>query len=728
MNSMVRIVVPVAILFGLSNSFGQQGWFWQNPLPLGNHFRGVQTINPNLIVAVGDQGTILKSSDAGMTWNVQLSGVSVSIAGVCFTDANNGYAVGDSGTVLHTIDGGKFWLSQSIGTMAHLYGVSFANASIGMIVGDQGAIYRTTDGGHHWVSQFGSPDQILYSVKFHDVNNGTCTGAYGAIFRTTNGGAKWNRQYSGTDYELYGASFPNASTGTVVGELGTILHTTDGGDSWISQPSGVSDRLSAVSFSDPQTGTIVGDNGLIIRSTDGGATWTNQSAGTETWLTAISFVNANVGTTAGSYGVIYRTTNGGASWVLVTTGTRFPLYDIKMIDENHGTVVGGFGTVLTTSDGGASWIPRITNTRSHLRNIAFFDRDTAVICGDDRTVLRTTNAGTSWTTVSLPVDSINPTAMSAVAFGPSGLGWLGGWSDTLVVNGSRQSILHRGLIWKTTNGGSNWSRLSADTLGQVSSIKILSDSSALVMSSWARGFSGGKLFLTLDSGKSWTLAIPSWYPIHSISFGSPTKGIVVGDGGNVLWSTNGGVTWRVGPNGTTTTATKQNLLGVSLVDSLNGFAVGEKMTIIRTRDGGKTWSSELTGWDLNFNAVWTIDTLRQIVVGDGGTILANYYAGPATAVQRNLQSETVPRFFLAQNFPNPFNPTTAISFQLPAVSRVELKVFDLLGREVAVLVNGVMNGGPHQVRWDASRFPSGIYYYRLRIGNELSTKSMILLR
>ncbi len=83
---------------------------------------------------------------------------------------------------------------------------------------------------------------------------------------------------------------------------------------------------------------------------------------------------------------------------------------------------------------------------------------------------------------------------------------------------------------------------------------------------------------------------------------------------------------------------------------------------------------------------------------------------------------------LGQNYPNPFNPGTVISFQSSVVSRVELRVFDVLGREVAVLVNAELMPGRHEVRWDASEMPSGIYFYTMTSGEVRLTRRMILLK
>jgi hypothetical protein len=101
-----------------------------------------------------------------------------------------------------------------------------------------------------------------------------------------------------------------------------------------------------------------------------------------------------------------------------------------------------------------------------------------------------------------------------------------------------------------------------------------------------------------------------------------------------------------------------------------------------------------------------------------------------------IVGETPQRFALLQNYPNPFNSTTAISFQLSAVGFVTLKVFDVLGREAATLVDEMRQPGLYSVQWDASLLPSGVYLYRLRAVETSSgkgrsfieTKRMTLLR
>jgi hypothetical protein len=85
-------------------------------------------------------------------------------------------------------------------------------------------------------------------------------------------------------------------------------------------------------------------------------------------------------------------------------------------------------------------------------------------------------------------------------------------------------------------------------------------------------------------------------------------------------------------------------------------------------------------------------------------------------------------FHLAQNYPNPFNPLTTISFDLPKATKVVLKIFNILGEEVATLVSDRLSAGSYSYEWNAGNFPSGIYLYRLRAGNYIETKKMILMR
>ncbi len=85
-------------------------------------------------------------------------------------------------------------------------------------------------------------------------------------------------------------------------------------------------------------------------------------------------------------------------------------------------------------------------------------------------------------------------------------------------------------------------------------------------------------------------------------------------------------------------------------------------------------------------------------------------------------------YAINQNYPNPFNPTTTIIYSLPKIIKVNLKVYNLLGQEVAILVNEEMSIGTHSVTWNAQNVPSGIYFYKITAGEFSKIKKMILIK
>ena len=99
-----------------------------------------------------------------------------------------------------------------------------------------------------------------------------------------------------------------------------------------------------------------------------------------------------------------------------------------------------------------------------------------------------------------------------------------------------------------------------------------------------------------------------------------------------------------------------------------------------------------------------------------------------TDIKESLSNRTKFSYYLYQNYPNPFNPSTTISWQLPVSSWQTLKVYDLLGNEIATLVNEFKPAGSYEVKFDASALSSGTYFYRLQAGKYVETKKLILLK
>ncbi len=93
-----------------------------------------------------------------------------------------------------------------------------------------------------------------------------------------------------------------------------------------------------------------------------------------------------------------------------------------------------------------------------------------------------------------------------------------------------------------------------------------------------------------------------------------------------------------------------------------------------------------------------------------------------------MTTELPTHYKLEQNFPNPFNPETSIRYNISKTSLVTLKVYDILGRQVQTLVNGMQTPGQYTVNFNAKKFASGVYLYRLQAGNFIETKKLMLLK
>ena len=126
------------------------------------------------------------------------------------------------------------------------------------------------------------------------------------------------------------------------------------------------------------------------------------------------------------------------------------------------------------------------------------------------------------------------------------------------------------------------------------------------------------------------------------------------------------------------------------------------------------------------------DTCVNALVSDEDFIYAATESGVfkrSRMISAVVVNPPLPRsFVLKQNYPNPFNPTTTIEYGVGSRQYVELTVYNVLGQKIAVLVNGERNGGNYRVNFDASRLPSGVYFYRLKTSGYSETKKMVLIR
>ncbi len=391
----------------------------------------------------------------------------------------------------------------------------------------------------------------------------------------------------------------------------------------------------------------------------------------------------------------------------------------------------------------SGWVPvQHSITQNKLNAIYFLNPLTGWI-GGQSIILKTTNGGINWTskTISGLINIIHVFDSSNVIFsstvtGPGGQPYGdifrstdGGQSFSLKYQTAFYGIgqlnflndmtgwatTYDGPIAKTVNGGFSW-YVDGITGGSIDFLDV--NTGWLLKYNITSGDT--KLLYTTNSGSQWTTYNMS--PMSGrINFLNAFTGYVNGTAG-IIKSTNGGVNW-------VSTYNSAQVFNLQFINDNSGwftkiFPVDG--SIMRTKNGGITWYRD-TLLSTNMNSIFFVTPYLGWAVGDSGVVYKTTSGGNTSVINT---SEIPDKYSLSQNYPNPFNPSTKINYEIKSPGFVSLKVFDLLGKEVATLVNEKQNAGSYAVDFNSSEFnlPSGIYFYTLNAGEFKETKKMVLVK
>ena len=330
--------------------------------------------------------------------------------------------------------------------------------------------------------------------------------------------------------------------------------------------------------------------------------------------------------------------------------------------------------------------------------------DLGFMCGTDSSVYQTTDAGESWSYIGSPGEKINDIDVGYDIYNLS--------RYICGNNGIIGSIEDTGLVIIYSGIATNFSSISAPSKDNV---WIIGDSS-----------------IYFYDGNTFTKQLTSTTILNSIYFMNKFYGWVVGNSGYIAKTTNGGNTWVQKQN---PDPLSRNLNDVFLV-SYFGFAVGDNGLILETTNAGESWtmnSAQLTTNDLLGVHIsgGGVEWGPGLTVGENNTALLY-----PVVVFVDEEPYVIDEFYLYQNYPNPFNPSTKIRFTIPSVSLrqaqgnilVSLKVYDVLGHEIATLVSEEKDPGTYKVEFDGTDLPSGIYFYQLKTKRYIQTRKMVLLK
>ena len=363
-------------------------------------------------------------------------------------------------------------------------------------------------------------------------------------------------------------------------------------------------------------------------------------------------------------GITKKTTNGGFNWSTLSGGN---LTGIFFINDLTGWVVGYPGYIGKTTNGG-SFTQQQTGVSDRLNDVFFINENTGWVVGGDfsaERIFKTTNGGTNW----VAQTSGTANKLFSVYFINENTGWsVGGPSSPKII--------------KTTNGGTNWLTQSTTAGTPLYSVKFADANTGWAVSGYLGGetiiktTNGGDLWLSQSSGD--TRYLRECFVKNSLTM------IAVGQGGKIITTTNGGNNFIVQSTGSSI-----ELWSVRFASDTVGYAIGDNV-VLKTTNGGVTFIS-------------------------------------------NVQNTYPEEYSLFQNYPDPFNPSTKIKFEIPSAGQIhafdmQLKVYDILGKEIETLVNEKLFPGTYEVIFNGYNYPAGVYFYKLISNGFAQTKKMVLLK
>lgn len=410
-------------------------------------------------------------------------------------------------------------------------------------------------------------------------------------------------------------------------------------------------------------------------------------------------------------------------WYQQVSGTGYNLNSVFFTDANTGFAAGDsggtHGLILKTTNGGSNW-RKIDSLGTFqyvgLNSVHFIDANTGFVCGwqlgtSSDIVIRTTNAGANWTQIYYQYANYGYSSVRFINI------------STGMVVGTVCAPNCRCYVNRTTNGGINW---NSTVLGNINT-----NLNSLCFTDAMTGYACGTSTFakTTNAGANWTLHDMGIELLNSIYFLNNLTGWMCGKN-DVYKTTNGGNNWN--------TSFVQNncisLYSVWFVNEQTGWVCGCQGAIYGTTNGGTNWLLQSTGTTFALYSMSFASAQTGWAVGANGRILKTTNGG--ITYVHPISNEIPNNFSLSQNYPNPFNPVTRIRFQIPLLRGVDaeggrgvsLKVYDIQGKEVQTLLNQQLQPGTYGVEWDASNYPSGVYYYRLNADEYTETKKMVLVK
>jgi photosystem II stability/assembly factor-like uncharacterized protein len=650
------------------------------------------------------------------------------------TLGNNIFAASWSGGIFISSNNGQNWNMTPLNGGLY-YSLASNNTTVYAGVYDSG-VYKSTNNGFSWEKANLSLTVFSLAVNGSNIFAGTPTG----IYRSTNDCQTWSLVLN--ESNLTHNSIVTKGVIIFAGSTNGLYRSTDNGQTWniIHNQGEVysvilngNNILAAVSYS------------RIFSSTDNGQNWT-QLPGPLIGVSGIISLAANGSTIlagtawSGNGNGVYRTTNNGINWTRTLSSLIFN-GDINSLLTNGTNVFAGGNGIYNSTNFGQNWTQTHFNGHSIISILA---SGTNIYTGisEEGGAYHSTDNGQSWMRTDIPYDEAGQVEVRSFV-----------QSGTNIIAGASTSS--SGIPWGifvSTNNGFNWSNVYNNLY-----VSSLTANGANVFAATT----GVNVYRSTDYGMTWS-PTPLNHSVNSLtSSGSDIFAANNNNPAEISHSTNNGQNWiQTSSPGLSyiqaLSVSGINLLAgsifglclstdkgnswsspASLTAHITSFAVSGNYVFAATSDSGIYLSSDNgQNWRQKNEGMEIFNTkdIESIAAGTdylyAGTTENSVWKRSISEIIgiQNISTEIPNKFKLEQNFPNPFNPSTNIRYDLPKNGFVKLIVFDVLGREVQTLVNEKQSEGTYEVTFNASQYPSGVYFYRLITDEFSETKKMILMK
>lgn len=692
-NSMTGFIGGInGFLSGTTN--GGINWTIQNPVMTSQFVRDISFINADTGFICGDNGYIRKTINGGLNWIPLTTNTAAGIYGIDAVDGLNIFASVNNGSILRSTDGGAVFETIII-SANQLLTIDFCSRDTGFTAGQGGVVYKTVNGGLNWTSLNASTLNNFWDICTLNSNDLYLAAYYGTLRRTNDGGNNFKSAF-GYNMNFEDIQMLNQMIGYTCGLDGILNKTTNGGNSWIAQNSNTTESLNELYFLDSKTGYVAGTNGLLLKTTDGGDNFSIAVlspngreilvSGNEISVKWSSVFSGNVR--------IEYSVNNGAGWNVIQNSVPAESFNYNWLVPSGNS--SQCKIKITSVDN-----PSLTDISDGVFTIVssnpFYNVPEVIYYRFNNGINTTPN-------YAVPGEFTGAASITGMTLQNGGL------ADSSLVGGGGNGVSHFvSTNWATTLPQSGWTigfwlnniSLGADPNNAVYLFGDVTANNLRCYYGGAGGLTGTDTAVMFRCGGMSDIRIPvirgSSYYIHIVYESSPSA---------VKVYVNGSLTQTVPQS--PFLAIGNGPLTVGAHASFNS-SLSQNMRMDEFRIYDRPLSQP------EISATWNV-TFPIIITG----------------IQNEISSMPE-NFVLYDNFPNPFNPVTKIKFDVPLninkeITKVRLSVYDILGKEVKILINTQLKAGSYSVEFNAGNIPSGIYFYKLESENFSVSKKMLLIK